>query len=359
MNEKSITGVGVMSGSSLDGLDLSLVTFSQLSNTSRWNYILEKSAVIPFSQEINELLKSAPEMSSEELLGADSIFGRWVGEQVNIFLNHSPTPPEFIASHGHTVFHNPEKGYSFQLGKGEDIFNKTNITVINDFRSMDISFGGQGAPLVPVFDNLVLHEFDACLNLGGISNITINTGERPIAGDICATNQMLNYLSKQLGKDYDKGGELAKSGTFNEELLSDLQNNPFLDKQFPKSLSNEMIQSTDLMTLGNYKIPVQDSLKTLCRFIGIEIKKVLDTYLVKKGKVLITGGGTFNDYLIHEIRSLSQDHEFIIPDKDLINFKEAIAFAFLGALKLNNEINCYSSVTGASRDSICGRIIGK
>lgn len=348
---KSYNIIGLMSGTSADGLDIVLCNFQK--DNTKWQYKVLKSQTIDYTPSQRAKLLDLHKFSATDLRKADIDFGRFSAESVNDFCKDLPYSIDFIASHGHTVFHEPALHYTLQIGDGNCIAKQTGITTIYDFRSGDIALGGQGAPLVPIGDELLFGDYDACLNLGGFSNISFRNGNGTrIAFDICPVNIIMNEYARRLGKKYDNGGEIAASGKCIKELLNELNVLDFYKKSYPKSLGREWVENTMMPILAkyeNYNIP--DILNTLICHISYQIVEVIKS----RKNVLITGGGAYNSFLIETIRE-SCSTEIIIPENSIINYKEAIIFAFLGVLRINNENNCLASITGADRDSCCGII---
>ena len=348
--------IGVMSGTSLDGLDLAYCHFS-INNTGKWDFKLINSKSVSYTSELEYSLKNAVNISSEQLLLLDIQYGRWLGIQINDFINENSLEVDFIASHGHTVFHQPEKSITNQIGSGQEIAFITQKDVVCDFRKKDVALGGQGAPLVPIGDQELFAHYLACLNLGGIANVSFNKANERIAFDIGMANMLLNYLANLLGKAYDASGLLARSGTINQTLLDQLNNLSYFQQPFPKSLGYEWFLSDVLPLMEASEISVEDKLATVVEHEAIQIGNVLKDNLSTEGEVLITGGGALNDFLVERIDSYTPKHlKIVIPDKSIIDFKEAIIFAFMGVLKMRNEVNCLKSVTGARQNSSGGEI---
>lgn len=347
---KTYSAIGIMSGSSLDGLDLVLSKFEKGDN---WSFKVLKATTYPFPEEWRLKLISLPSKSSIEINKADIEFGQFIGEKMNEFLQDIDLKPDLIASHGHTIFHEPEKGYTLQIGDGQTIANYTGITTINDFRSKDIELGGQGAPLVPIGDVLLFSEYDFCLNFGGIANISFDKNGKRLAFDICAANQLLNHLSLQLGAPYDKGGGFAQLGKLDVLLFNNLNNDPYFLIESPKSLSNQYVQTAFVDMLDTSNISVEDKLYTVVKHIAYQVNEAIKTQA--GSKILVTGGGAHNRFLVDAL-TMETNKEIIVPSKVIVDFKEALIFAFIGVLKSCNEVNCLSSATGASQDSSSGII---
>jgi anhydro-N-acetylmuramic acid kinase len=341
-----------MSGTSLDGLDLALCEFENLADS--YSYKIHKAQTFSYSDSQKEKLRTAHLLSAENYSRLDYLYGKYISETVQRFIKESSLKADAIASHGHTVFHQPKNGFSTQVGSGAAIAAESGLTTVCDFRSVDVALKGQGAPLVPIGDKYLFSDFESCLNLGGIANISFDNenGDR-VAFDICPVNMALNHFSKKEGLEYDNNGELAKQGICNGELLDILNNLSFYSKKGAKSLGREWFEQQFLPITENYQLSVNDTLSTLVHHIAEQIAATLENY--KLTSVLVTGGGAFNGFLI-EILQKKFNGKIHIPDAQTVNFKEALIFAFLGYLRLNNKINTLSSVTGAIRDSVGGAI---
>jgi anhydro-N-acetylmuramic acid kinase len=339
-----------MSGTSLDGLDLALCRLTR--NGSRWNYSIDKATTLPYTDTWTMKLTQAHRLDAKSFLILHKDYGRYIGENVNYFIASSVFP-DFVSSHGHTVFHEPSKGLTFQLGDGAMLAATCGITTISDFRSFDIALGGQGAPLVPVGDEGLFGEYDYCLNLGGFANISFRQNSNRIAYDICPVNTILNYLSQKFGFPFDKDGNIGRIGHIINSLLRKLDAIAFYATSPPKSLGREWLEQYVLPLFDAHSHSVQDQLRTVYQHIVNQISANLISDPSKT--VLVTGGGALNLFLVESLRS-STKCEIKIPADDLIHYKEALIFAFLGALKIRNEINCLSSVTGARTDTSSGVI---
>lgn len=343
----SVTAIGVMSGTSLDGLDITAVEFNRSEN--QWNFRILAAETIKYSTEWEEKLGTAHNLPGEKLIELHNEYGHFTGKQINSFMKHNRIIPGFIASHGHTVFHQPEKGFTFQIGNGASIAAETGITTVSDFRTADVLAGGQGAPLVPVGDRLLFAEYEACLNLGGFANVSYEQNKKRIAFDICPVNFVLNNLALKLGKLFDENGNLGRTGKIDENLLKKLNNLEFYKQQPPKSLGREWMDKCFFPILNESETPVTDKLRTIYEHIAIQIAGSVPS----SGKMLITGGGAFNSFLTELIDRYAKC-KIVIPSPEIIDYKEALIFAFLGLLRLSGEINCYASVTGAEHDSSTG-----
>ena len=336
--------LGIMSGTSLDGLDLAYCYFEY---NKVWKFKIIKSTTIKYSNYWKNTLAKTHLKDNYEIKEIDKKFGIFIANEANKFIKKKKI--NFISCHGHTIFHEPNKKINLQIGNGKTIAEITNKTVINDFRTLDISLNGEGAPLVPIGDLYLFKKYKYCVNLGGFANISIKQNNSIVAFDICPVNIILNHISNKLGKEYDKNGRIAKKGVLINKLFKDLNNIIFYKNKPPKSLSREWVEK-EVLKLINNKMKLNDVLHTLCEHIAFQIGNLL-----KCSTTLITGGGVFNNYLIDRIKYHSTS-KIIIPNNEIINSKEALIFGFLGVLKIRNEINCLKSVTGARKNS-CGGII--
>lgn len=339
-----------MSGTSLDGLDVCYCQFQKSGNS--WKFKILKSETIPYPKSWEEKLKNSMFLNAEDLLELNAEYGFYLGEKTKDFIAKNKIENlDLIASHGHTVFHQPHRKFTLQIGDGRAIKMVTKTPVVYDFRTQDVLLGGNGAPLVPIGDELLFSEFDACINLGGFSNISLKKDNKRIAFDICPVNIVLNKFSEKLGKKYDEDGAVAKQGKVIPEILEKLNHLDFYEKKHPKSLGLEWVNE-NVFPLLKGKNP-EDILATFTEHIAIQIDDVFKKFGLKK--VIFTGGGTFNTNLIEKIKEKSST-EIIIPENDIINYKEALIFALLGVLKMNGEINVLASATGSSEDHSSGII---
>lgn len=335
--------LGVMSGTSLDGIDLAICTFTKKEN---WEFKIEKQATIKYSDYWKNRLENLHTKNKKIITTTDVEYGAFLGKKIIAFLDNEKV--DFIASHGHTIFHQPENKYTLQIGDGKTIAKTTGITTINDFRILDVSLGGQGAPLVPIGDLHLFPNYKYCINLGGFANISIKKESEITAFDICPVNIVLNQVCKELNIDYDNNGDIAKKGKLVPKLIQQLNQLSFYEKIPPKSLGREWVEKQIIPLIINQK--TEDTLHTFCEHIAIQIGKQL-----KGNTALFTGGGVFNQYLMTRIQHYSTS-EITIPNQEIIEYKEALIFAFLGVLRTRNEVNCLQSVTGADRDNCGGHI---
>jgi len=339
-----------MSGTSLDGLDLALCEFRN--SADKWNYRILKAETIAYDAAWHDRLSTVHRADAKTFWKTHVEYGHYLGKMVSAFLDSEPEQPELIASHGHTVFHLPDLGFTMQLGAGEAIAAETGLPVICDFRSGDVALGGQGAPLVPAGDRILFGHYGACLNIGGITNVSYELNNRRIAYDICPSNIVLNHLAMMAGKKYDQDGILASQGNLLVEILESLSKIPYYRHGPPKSLGREWIEEEILPLILNRGFRTEDLLRTMVEHIAIEVSQSLDFMDVKE--ILVTGGGAFNRYLIERMRAQTK-HSLVIPDPETVNYKEALVFALLGVLKFRGEINVFSSVTGSRHDH-CGGV---
>jgi anhydro-N-acetylmuramic acid kinase len=337
--------IGIMSGTSLDGVDLAHCTFDETEGS--YTFSIGACETIAYSDSWLNRLKALPFASALEYAETHTEYGRYIGGLIRDFVSRYNLAVDFAASHGHTIFHNPAKHYTSQIGEGAAMAAVCGLPVVCDFRTMDVAAGGQGAPLVPIGDKLLFAEYDYCLNLGGFANISMQKDGNRIAYDISPTNIILNHIAGQKGKSYDKNGEMAASGRVHNDLLDTLNSLGFYQVQPPKSLAREWIEKEILPMLALYNISSEDAACTFCEHIAMQIAACLDNNPQKQ--MLVTGGGTFNKFLLQRIKSRTKV-ELIIPDHKTINYKEALVFALLGLLRMEDKPNCLASVTGASHD---------
>jgi len=337
--------IGLMSGTSLDGVDIAYCNF-ELEDDS-WKFTIKETTTVKYAPEWHLNLKESIFKDANQLQILDNLYGEYLGNLCKSFINKHKIKPDLIASHGHTVFHQPDKGFTLQIGNGDKIAKITNTPTVYDFRSLDVKLGGQGAPLVPIGDRLLFKEYDFCLNLGGFANISFEKNTTRIAFDICPLNIVINEVCEHIGLSFDKNGEIAKQGEVNTNLLNELNDLKYYAQVFPKSLGKEFVLEEIQPLLNKYPISIAHKLRTFYEHIAIQISKTINTETGET--VLVTGGGTYNVYLLELIRK-HINRKIVIPSKTIIDFKEAMIFAFLGVLKKRGENNCLASVTGASQD---------
>lgn len=350
--------IGVMTGTSMDGID---VVYCHIYFDELWTYKIIKAGCKPIPQNWKTRLQQLQKATAFEFSKADVDFGQFLGETINSFINENQLQNEvdFIASHGQTIFHQPQKGVTVQLGDGAAISAVCKLPVVCNFRTMDVALGGQGAPIVPIGDKLFFSGYEFCLNIGGITNISFKNKKEIFAYDICPANLVLNELARQNGNEYDKDGELARLGKIDEKLLDELNTLEFYKKKSPKSLGQEFVDTVFLPALEKNNTNVNDKLRTVVEHIAMQVGKEVnyfsEKYNLKNTKMLVTGGGAFNTFLIERIKEFSLV-EVVIPNEQTVKFKEALVMALIGVLRFRNEINVLSSVTGAVQDTCGGEI---
>lgn len=349
---KSYCCIGLMSGTSLDGLDIVLCYL--FDEGGKWGFEIVKTKTVVYSDKWKQDLSSAGELKGSDLLRLSRCYGKWIGEQVTEFMDGEDVVPDFIASHGHTVFHDPQNQFNYQLGDGAMIAAVSGITTVCDFRSLDVALGGEGAPLVPIGDYLLFDAFDACVNLGGFANVSGNIDGKRRSWDICPVNIVLNKLVGSFNLNYDDKGELGRQGRVVKELLDKLNGLAYYSQAWPKSLSHEWLINAFDPNINRFKAyGVPDLLRTCYEHFAVKIAN--DVNLIGCGEILFTGGGVYNSFLMQLIQS-RLNGKLIVPEEDIIEYKEALIFALLGALRISNQTNCLSSVTGAVQDSCSGAI---
>ena len=349
--------IGLMSGTSLDGLD---IAFCEFEFKQRWRFNIREAQTFSYSSAWKKNLSTAHQIDALSLLQLHTDYGRFMGDQCGRFIKaHKIKGINFIASHGHTVFHQPDKKFTFQLGHGAALHDATGLPVVFDFRSLDVARGGEGAPLVPVGDKFLFSQYDVCLNLGGIANLSMDVKGQRRAFDICFCNMAMNYLMNQVGKAFDNRGKLASSGRVDQDLRENIRVLYAGYRKKRPSLAREMFESSFRRFLNDPGIPLADKLHTICESVAEEVSVAIPSSK-KKLKLLATGGGVFNDFLVIALkRKLGAKAEVVVPPTSIIEFKEALVFAFLGILRVRNEINVLKSVTKAREDSCSGALIGR
>lgn len=343
--------IGMMSGTSLDGVDLAYCIFEETETS--YGFKLGACETIPYPEIWLSRLRNLPHATALEYAETHTAYGRYIGGLINDFIKRNHLTADFVASHGHTIFHNPQKHFTSQVGEGAAIAAMCGLPVVSDFRTGDVAAGGQGAPLVPIGDQLLFAEYDYCLNLGGFANISMQMNGKRFAFDISPANIILNHIANLAGKTYDKDGEMAASGKIHTELLETLNSLGYYHIQPPKSLGREWIEREILPMLIQYNVSANDAACTFCEHIAMQIAACLNNDSQKQ--MLITGGGAFNTYLIKRMAAHT-NVTFIIPDHKTINYKEALVFAFLGLLRMQAKPNCLASVTGATKNSSGGAV---
>lgn len=353
--------IGLMSGSSLDGLDIVFAEFHQ--QFGRWNYEIKNATCYTYPEQWMKRLRSATSLNAYDYQLLHTEYGHYLGQMVNRFIEENGMQYQvaLISSHGHTTFHAPGKRMTAQLGDGAALAAETQLPVVTDLRALDIAFGGQGAPIVPIGEKLLLGDYTYFLNLGGIANISIPSQSNGsiVAFDICAANRVLNMLAEKEGKEYDAGGEMAAAGNVNNALLEKLNQLQYYRDPYPKSLANEFGTETVYPIIENAGLSNKDAIRTYTQHIADQIRNSIDGAANSvQGKLLATGGGAFNTFLIDTLRKQLEpaNIEVVIPDDNLVKYKEALIMALIGVLRWRQEYNVFSSVTGAKRDSIGGAL---
>lgn len=352
--------IGLMSGSSLDGLDLAFVEL--VHGAGNWSFEILAADCFGYDSEWSNRLASAVSLNALDYQRLHTDYGRYLGQLVNRFIEeqglHYKTA--LISSHGHTTFHEPHHKMTAQLGDGAALAAETGLPVVSDLRALDVAFGGQGAPIVPMGEKLLLKEYGLFLNLGGIANISINSPEGYIAFDICPANRVLNLLVQKEGKDYDAGGAMAAMGTINDGLLHQLNQLPYYSLPFPKSLANNFGTDEVYPLITMHNLTTNDALRTYVEHIVQQVKAAAEKAkpAQQNARLLVTGGGAFNTFLVDRLKAELDplSIEVVVPDDKLVNYKEALIMAFLGVLRWRQEYTVLPTVTGARRASIGGAL---
>lgn len=356
--------IGLMSGSSLDGLDIVFAEFTE--NAGNWNFEIMAADCYEYAPEWKEKLQEAIKLNAQDYQLLHTAYGHYLGEQVNAFIdaNNLHYKVGLVASHGHTTFHIPAQKMTAQLGDGAAIAATVKLPVISDLRALDVAFGGQGAPIVPIGEKLLLKEYGLFLNLGGIANISFNIPEKYTAFDVCPANRVLNLICNTVEKEFDDGGEMASRGQIHDELLKRLNGLDYYSLPFPKSLSNDFGTDTIFPLIDSYGLAATDSLRTYTEHIVQQLKTSIlsSSYSIQStsssNKLLVTGGGAFNRFLIERLSQELAEAGIVVvvPDENLVKYKEALVMALIGVLRWRQEYTTLCSVTGAERDSIGGAL---
>jgi len=343
--------IGVMSGTSLDGIDVAYLEFCF---DISWSFKIIKAETISYSSEWYNTLLNLVSNSLDELLEIDKEYTVYVASKVKDFIDRNNIDDiDAICSHGHTALHQPENGVTCQIGNLKEISELIGEIVVCDFRVQDVKLGGQGAPLVPIGDALLFSGYDYCLNLGGFANISTKIDSERIAFDICPLNIVLNHYVSKIDLLFDDKGEIASSGNVNLTLLKDLNDLEFYNLHPPKSLGFEWVREQIFPLIDNFNLEIKDILRTFVEHSASQIANELNKK--QNTTILITGGGAYNSFFISRLKDLTHN-KIVIPSQNLIEYKEALIFGLLGVLKLRGENNCLASVTGAKRDHCSGKI---
>lgn len=352
MHNETYNVIGIMSGTSLDGIDLAHIHFSIADG--KWSFEILETETIPYTNDWLVNLKNAVDFSKEDLAKLNKDYTLLLANIIKDFIEKNQLKNlDAVCSHGHTILHQPQHGFTLQIGNLPEIAEILNQTVVCDFRVQDVALGGQGAPLVPIGDRILFADYDYCLNVGGFSNVSFEQNGKRIAFDISAVNTVLNFYANNFGLDYDDKGSIAKSGKIDSDLLHELNAFEYYKKSFPKSLGVETVKTIILPLIEKHKISNKDKMRTFTEHIAFQTALALPT---KSGKLLATGGGAYNEFLMERLQVHLPQMEIIIPGSKILEYKEALIFGLLGVLKLRNEINVLSSVTGAKHDHSSGVI---
>ncbi|WP_224488948.1 anhydro-N-acetylmuramic acid kinase [Robertkochia flava] len=349
MEKQTYHVLGVMSGTSLDGIDIARIHFEK---NDQWSFEIAEAVTIPYPSSWLKKFREAVRMGQEDIAQMDVEYTQYLAGVIKDFISENGiTDLDAICSHGHTVFHQPHKGVTLQIGNRPELARLTRNKVVCDFRIEDVKLGGQGAPLVPVGDRLLFPEYRYCLNLGGFANVSTEKDGQRLAFDICAVNTVLNHYAEKLNMPYDSGGDVARSACVNLGLLKELSTLPFYKQPAPKSLGIEWVEAEVLPLIDSFDLGAEDVLATYT----VHVADILADSLGEEGDLLVTGGGAYNSFLIEELRKRIEA-QVVIPEAKILEYKEALIFGLLGVLRLREEVNCLSSVTGASADHSSGYV---
>jgi anhydro-N-acetylmuramic acid kinase len=336
----------------MDGVDLACCDFTW--NSQSWDYRILRAETIPYSHDLLSKLAQACNWKRELIDELDLELGLHYARLLIDFHHKWKLAPDYIASHGHTILHEPDRGITLQAGNGRIMAERTGITVINDFRSEDVAQGGQGAPLVPLGDRLLFSQYDGCLNLGGFANISCedSSGNR-IAYDLCPANMALNRVAALEGKIFDRNGEMARKGSVQKGLLTKMNQLDFYAGKPPKSLGREWFLEHFLPLMQQSGLSPVDLMATVLEHIAMQISKGINEAGIHT--LLVTGGGALNQTLLDRLDQYT-NASLVKPEEQLLHYKEALIFALLGLLRIRGEINCLASVTGGRQDISAGII---
>ena len=354
--------IGVMSGTALGGLD---IVFAELQEAAgSWKYTIGAADRYPYSSDWKEKIRKATSLSSVDYLSLHTAYGHYIGKEVRRFIAEHALDyqVQLVVSHGHASFHLPEQRLTAQLGAGSAIAAETGINVVSDLRAMDMALGGNGAPIVPMGEKLLFGEYQCFLNIGSIVNIACHTPEEVISFDICPANKVLNMLAAQAGETYDPGGKMAATGEVKQPLLQILNELEYYSMPYPKYLSIDFATDVIFPLLKGHN--TNDAMRTYVEHVAVQTVNALVQLYPEaatgtlRPKLLVTGGGANNTFLVNRILGLAEamQIEVIIPDQNIINFKEALVMALIGILRWREENNVLAAITGAERDSIGGAV---
>lgn len=352
-------GIGMMTGTSMDGADLAYCAFWE--ENGHWQYELLASETVPLEESWVSRLAYLEAADARTFARTHVYLGHYFGKMIARFIQDKQLSPEFVALHGQTIFHQPEKNYTAQIGDGETIASYLACPVVTNFRNKDVAAGGQGAPLVPFGEELLFRNHRLFLNLGGFANLTaLRPGKGPIAFDIAGCNLALNWLASQLDPPlaYDAGGKVARQGTLQGELLEALNRLPYYRQPPPKSLGTEWLSAHVLPLLRQEDIPVPDRMHTYAVHLAHQLRRAIEKCSGRDEPILVTGGGVYNKFLMEQFKERLKPLgvEVTPVSVEVSDNKEALLFAFLGLNVLLGRPNVLSSVTGATYDVLGGSI---
>ena len=355
--------IGLMSGSSLDGLD---IVFAELNeNSGNWEYEIKAADCLEYPEEWKTRLQEAVSLNALDYLLLHTEYGNYLGKEVNRFIekNDLHYQVSLIASHGHTTFHVPSKKMTAQLGDGSAIAAETKLPVVSELRALDIAFGGQGAPIIPVGEKLLWKDHSMFLNIGGIANISFNLPDTYIAYDVCPANRVMNMIAQRVNKDFDAGGEMAALGNVHEGLLEKINASDYYRQPYPKSLANSFGTAEMYPLVRSFGLTHNDELRTYTEHVVTQVKRAVVDGLSMQAKdtdkkLFVTGGGAFNHFLIQRLSEVLKPEgvEVVVPGEEIVKYKEALVMALIGVLRWRQEYNVYATVTGAERNSIGGAL---
>lgn len=358
MAVKTYKAIGLMSGSSLDGLDVACIDFKYDNGKIDWE--ITQAETFPYSEMWLSRLINLRHQNALAFAKTHTYYGHYLAESVNKFIEKHKIEPDFIASHGHTIFHYPDENFTVQIGDGAAIAAITGYPVISNFRAQDIAIGGEGAPIAPIADKYLLPGYDFYLNLGGIDNISCNINGRFVAFDIGSANQTLNAIAKGMNMDYDEDGRIAKTGELIDPLFEKANANEYFQEAYPKSLDNRYVQENIVPLFVDFEALWEDKMRTACEHIAFQVANAISVVVKKEDfkkaayRMIVTGGGALNSFLVSCIRKYCEGVEVVVPDRKIIEFKEAALMALMGLLRIENQMNTLHSVTGARHDTISG-----
>jgi anhydro-N-acetylmuramic acid kinase len=352
MLKESYTVIGVMSGTSLDGVDLAHIHFRVIEG--KWQYKIIESETVSYSDDWLNKLRTAVDFSKAELKQLNQDYTLLLGNIIKDFIQkHKIKNLDAVCSHGHTILHQPQNGFTLQIGNLKEIATIVGETIVCDFRVQDVKLGGQGAPLVPIGDRILFSDYDYCLNLGGFSNVSFEQDGKRIAFDISPVNTVLNFYANKLGLAYDDKGSIARSGETDMALLEELDSLSYYQKPYPKSLGFEFVKTIVLPLMESFDLSIEDKMHTFIKHIAKQTALALPN---RRGDMLVTGGGAYNTFLLESMQNYLPELTLVVPDAKTLEYKEALIFALLGVLKLRKEINVLSSVTGAKKNHSSGKV---